>query len=360
MSSDATNARSPHLGSQTDCRVTSPADEQLWGDAIASIDESSRFLCQDWQDLLEKTYGYQKRLVILQRSGKIEAVMPFMIVKSLLTGTRAISLPFFDICRAYAPNEQDVPHLYEALRAEGQLQGWDYIELRGDIRKLNIETPSLSFYNHVVDLSGGPDKVFASMASSARRAIRKAEKSGVRIEFSSSPAALKGFYALQSITRRRHGLPPQPYCFFENLRQALIEKGRGTIVSAFVGDELAASSIYLEQGENVHYKYGASDTRFQETRCNNYVMWQAMKHYAERNFQSMDLGRNSLNNAGLRKYKNTWGSKERLTYYHRYDLKQEKAIPMSDDVYGWHNKVFSKLPRPLAQLAGTILYKHIA
>lgn len=74
----------------------------------------------------------------------------------------------------------------------------------------------------------------------------------------------------------------------------------------------------------------------------------------------MDLGRNSLSNEGLRKYKNTWGPEERLTHYYRYDLKQKKAAPMSDDVYGWHNKVFRKLPRPLAQLAGRILYKHIA
>ena len=345
---------------QPDCRVVRPADEALWSEAIEAVDAASRFLCQDWQNLLQKTYGYQPGLVVLKRSGLVSSVMPFMVVRSIFTGTRAISLPFFDICRSYSLDPADIPLLYESLKAEGKAKNWDYIELRGDTSKLNIEGPSLSFYNHVVDLSGGPDKVFANMASSTRRAIRKAEKSGVRIEFSSSPEALKGFYRLPCLTRRRHGLPPQPYAFFENLRQAFIEKGKGSIVSAYSGRDLAASSIYLEQGNAVHYKYGASDPRYQESRCNNYVMWSAMKHFSERGFITMDLGRNSLNNAGLRKYKNTWGPKELLTHYHRYNLKTDRVMKMTDDVYGWHNNFFKLLPSSISQLAGTLLYRHIA
>lgn len=360
MSTDVFSSRPSGQGSQTVCRVISQADASLWAEAIDSVDASSRFLCQGWQNLLERTYGYQQRLVVLKRGTKVAAVMPFMIVKSILTGIRAISLPFFDICRSYAPEESDVHLLYDTLKSEGKAQGWDYLELRGDIRKLNIATPSLSFYHHVVDLSGGPEAIFANFASSTRRAIRRAEKSGVKIEFSNSSQSLKGFYHLQSLTRRRHGLPPQPYAFFENLRQAFLVPGKGTIVSAHIGRELAASGIYLEQGNSVHYKYGASDTRFQKARCNNYVMWQAMKHYSERGTKNMDLGRNSLTNTGLRKYKNTWGPKERLTFYHRYCLKTGETTKMTDDVYGWHNKIFANLPISLTRLAGNLLYKHIA
>jgi CelD/BcsL family acetyltransferase involved in cellulose biosynthesis len=344
----------------TETRAISPADSELWSEAIESVDEAARFLCADWTWLLETTYGYQPRLLILRIGATIHAVLPFVIVKSAFTGTRAISLPFFDICRAYATDEALVPKLYEAFKAEGKKRGWDYLELRGDIRKLAINEPSLSFYNHIVNLSGGPEAVFGRLASSTRRAIRKSEKGGVTIERSDSLAALKGFYRLQCITRKRHGLPPQPFRFFENILEHFIKPGRGSILSAYVDDHLAASSIYLEQGQLVHYKYGASDPKFQSFRCNNSVMWAAMEHYSQKGFKAMDLGRNSLDNQGLRKYKNTWGPTERITYYHRYDLKNDRIIKMTDDVYGWHNKIFANLPIPLTRLAGSLLYRHIA
>ncbi|MBD5781068.1 GNAT family N-acetyltransferase [Pelagicoccus sp. NFK12] len=359
MSADSPSSR-PLEGASADCRVIRPADTALWEEAIHAVDEASRFLCVEWTQLLQKTYGYEPQLLALRAAQKIQAVLPYLVVRSPFTGTRAVSMPFFDICRAYATDESLIPQLYEAFKAEGRAQGWDYIELRGDIRKLDISEPSLSFYNHVVDLTGGPDAVFERFASSTRRAVRKAEKSGVRIEHSDTLAALKGFYRLQCITRKRHGLPPQPFSFFQNILSQLIQPGKGTIISAYVDDQLAAASIYLEQGRLVHYKYGASDPDYQSSRCNNSVMWAAMKHYANKGFHAMDLGRNSLDNASLRKYKNTYGPEERITYYHRYDLKNDKIMKMSDDVYGWHNKVFSRLPIFLTRLAGKILYRHIA
>jgi len=89
-------------------------------------------------------------------------------------------------------------------------------------------------------------------------------------------------------------------------------------------------------------------------------MWSAMKHYSEKGKKAMDLGRNSLENQGLRKYKNTWGADEKLTHYHRHDLKKNQTIIMKDDVYGWHNAIFTRLPISVTKMIGSILYKHIA
>lgn len=341
-------------------RVIRREDAAAWEAALAAVDPAARFLCSDWTELLQETYGYAPRLVALERGGRLVAALPFVVARSPFTGTRGVSLPFFDICRAYTHSDALLPELYQSFVAHGKAEGWDYLELRGDIRKLPVAQPSLSFYNHVVDLSGGSDAVFAALASSARRAIRKARKEGVAIETSQELSAIKTFYGLQCVTRKRHGLPPQPFRFFKNLHQRLIAPGRGLVVTARVAGEAVASSVYLEQGDLVHYKYGASNLDYQNARCNNLVMWTALERYAQRGFASMDLGRNSLENDGLRRYKLSWGASERLTHYHRLDLKTGQTMRMSDDVYGWHNRIFAQLPRPLARLAGALLYKHIA
>lgn len=358
MTTDASGSHSKLLP-QSKCQIVTPSNTDAWEKAIDAMDPSSRFLCANWTKILQVTYGYEPHLIILEVNGAIVGVLPYVVVKSIFTGTRAISLPFFDICRVYAKDTQVIRNLYEAFKAEGKRKAWDYIEMRGDIEQLGLP-PSLRFYNHVVDLSEGPDSVFENLHPSVRRAIRKAEKSQVQIEFSNSLSSIKDFYRLQCITRKRHGLPPQPYSFFRNLYQELISTENGMVVSASVEGRLAAASVYLKQGNTAHYKYGASDTRFQASRCNNYVMWAAMKYFSENGVGQMDLGRNSLENQGLRRYKRSWGSKEYITSYLRLDLRTDKTIPMSDDVYGWHNRLFHNLPLSLNKIIGKLLYKHIA
>lgn len=360
MTIDEINSRSTTPSTQV-CKTIQPSDEKEWGDTLASIDEATRFVGSHWTKILNETYKYDPRFLVLVEHQKIVAALPYVIVKSPFTGTRAISLPFFDICRAYTTKTEHIPKLHAALKREGECRGWDYIELRGNIHEDEGDTPSLSFYNHIVDLRSTPEEIFNKFAPSNRRAIRKALKEGVKIEYSQSFESVKGFYRLQCITRKRHGLPSQPFKFFENIYRTLIANEKGILVSAFVGQgKLVASAIYLEQGDTVHYKYGASNKEFQNSRCNNLIMWSAMKRYSEQGFKTMDLGRNSITNAGLRRYKLSWGSEEKTVHYLRYDLKKNVTIPMNDDVFGWHNYFFRRLPSPLLQMAGRLLYRHIA
>ena len=357
--SSTPQTRAPQPGAATSA-IIDPGQSQAWAAALAALDPTARFLADQWMPLLAETYGYRPRLATLARGSQLAAALPFIEVASPFTGKRGVSLPFFDHCRSYNPDPADYPALYEAFKQHGHERGWKYLELRGDFRKLNGVAPSLSFYHHIVDLSGGPEAVFARMASSAQRAVRKALKEGVRIEVSQDLSAMRDFFRLQCITRKRHGLPPQPFRFFENLHRRLIATHQGAIITARVEGLAVASSVYLVQGDIVHYKYGASDTHYQNARVNNLIMWTALERYAQQGFAEMHLGRNSLENQGLRRYKLSYGSNEGITNYHRLDLRTNTISQMTDDVYGWHNRIFAALPIPLARLAGSLLYKHIA
>ena len=106
------------------------------------------------------------------------------------------------------------------------------MEWRGG-RELFGEAPaSLAFYGHSLDLEEDEDRMFARLESSVRRAIRKAEKSGVTVTVSQSLEAMKVFYSLQCKTRRKHGLPPQPFIFFRNIFEHILSKNLGMIAIA--------------------------------------------------------------------------------------------------------------------------------
>ena len=44
--------------------------------------------------------------------------------------------------------------------------------------------------------------------------IKKALKEGVEVQLHNSFESVKSFFKLNCMTRKRHGLPPQPFKFF--------------------------------------------------------------------------------------------------------------------------------------------------
>ena len=348
-------------GSMPSCQVISPADATRWQRTLDRLPASTRFLAKDWTSILKDAYGFAPRLIALETGDALLGALPFVTVKSPFTGTRGISLPFIDSSPAFCPDSAHYRQLFEKFVQVGKEEGWRYAETRDNAPPMASPRPSLTFYNHIVDLQASEDELFARLKSCNRRAIRKAQKEPLSIETSQSAEALAAFYALQCATRKRHGLPPQPYQFFQTLHRHLIASGKGCIISAHHEGAAIASCLYLEQGDIVHYKYGASDYRFQHLRANNLVMWEAIKLYAQKGLREMHFGRNAQSGQEtLRRYKLSWGAREEEIHYLRIDPESLAVEPMHDEAYGWHNRIFRHLPKPLAILAGNLLYRHIA
>ena len=117
--------------------------------------------------------------------------------------------------------------------------------------------------------------------------------------------------------------------------------------------------LNLHFGHKAIYKYGASDSRYQQLRANNLVMWEAIRWYAGRGFKEFCFGRTEPENEGLLQFKRGWGPRERSIKYYRFDLRQNAYVKEKQKIHGFHNKVFSRMPMPMLKLAGEMLYKHI-
>jgi hypothetical protein len=283
-----------------------------------------------------------------------------MEVDSWLTGRRGIALPFTDNCEPLCETGKDFQPLFQAAVEFGKARGWKSIELRGG-RKFSGEAPaSLSFYGHSLDLLANENLQFEKMDGSVRRAIRKAEKDGVTVTVSPSEQAVREFYVLQCQTRKRHGLPPQPLRFFLNIWRHILSQNQGMVALASQGGEKIGGAVYFFLGGRAIYKFGASDFRRQHLRPNNLVMWEAMKWLARNGATTLHLGKTSLANEGLRRFKLNLGAVEQRIEYVKYDLRANRFVTETDGVAGWHNRVFRALPVFMSRLAGELLYKHWA
>ncbi len=242
----------------------------------------------------------------------------------------------------------------------GRARRWKYCEVRSDARNWPGATPSVSYYRHQLNLARPETELFAGLEGSVRRGIRKAEAACVRVEWGNQPRSVRDFYHLHCVTRRRHGLPPQPFRFFENIGRHLLETGHGLVFTASVDQRPIAAAVFLRQGGRATYKFGASDYGFQELRANPLLMWRAIQWYAAAGCTSLHFGRTSLANAGLRRFKRSFGAVEDQITYARFDYAANRFVASADRAHSRLNQVFQRLPLPLLRWLGSALYPHLA
>lgn len=306
------------------------------------------------------TYQYRPMYIVRESGGKLQGLLPIMEVDSWMSGRRGIALPFTDDSEPWCSNRDVFHSLFQSALEIGAARGWKYFECRGGKNLLEDAPASLAFYGHAIQIVPDEKCQFAGLESSVRRAIRKSEKEGVSVEISQSLDAVRGFYALQCRTRKKHGLPPQPFAFFRNIHQHVLSVDKGIVITARYQGRPIAASVYFHFGQHAIYKYGASDESVQHLRGNNIVMWEAVNWCRRKGIKRLDLGRTSVANTGLRKFKVGWRAEEYPIEYWKYDMQSRRFVTDTDRALGWHNRVFRMMPIPLSRAIGVLMYRHAA
>jgi CelD/BcsL family acetyltransferase involved in cellulose biosynthesis len=181
----------------------------------------------------------------------------------------------------------------------------------------------------------------------------------VEAEITASQEGLAEFIRLNRLTRREHGLPPQPRRFFENLHREVISRDAGFIALARYQEQAVAGAVFFCFGRKAVYKYGASDRRFQNLRPSNLLLWEAIRRCREKGMESLCLGRTDLHHHGLKQFKDGWGAAETRIRYLRYDFRREAFQGLSGRPSGWRENVLRRMPLPLLDAIGTLFYKHM-
>lgn len=341
-------------------RVVNPLHGGDWDDLVGPLPGSTFFHGAAWARVLHDSYGFAPSYFAAFAGGSLSALLPCMEVETFPGGRRGVCLPFTDRVLPVARGADLVPDLFEAMTAYGRERGWRTWESRGESNQRPDGASSVEYYQHTLDLTPGPAALFCGFDASVRRALRKAERSEVEVRAETSDKAMATYFTLHCRTRRKHGLPPQPWTFFQNIRRHVIVEGQGRLVLAYHHQRPVAGAVLFHWGKEAVYKFGASDEAYLDLRPNNHVLWHAIESYAFDGFERLDLGRTSLANAGLRRYKLGWGARESRLSYHKYDLRKDVFVLGQDVAEGWHNALFRMLPPPLLRFIGRRLYRHLA
>jgi hypothetical protein len=336
-----------------------PVSSSRWDQDMSGFPEAGIFHTAAWAKTLMDAYRYDPQYVVWYEGGTVAAAVPVMEVASFLTGVRGVALPFTDYCPMLSTGEISVSDVLKELSERGRAKGWKTLEVR-DIAPASMDKQDSSTYlAHEMDLSPGEEQLLAQVRSSTRRNIRKSEKQGVNVIEDNSSKGLREFVRLNTITRRDHGLPPQPKLFFESLYKNIIGQDMGRILLAIHNGHCVASAVFLHFNGNVVYKYGASDKNFQNLRSNNLIMWEAIKTYTGQGARTFHFGRTEPENSGLLQFKRGWGPVEKPLEYRKFDFKNEKWLPQESSTSGLHTRLFSRMPLFALSFIGRVLYRHM-
>jgi hypothetical protein len=362
--------------------TVNPLRVEGWDSHVAEHPDATIFHTSAWAQTLVDTYGFVPHYLVQRNGPRLLSLFPLMVTGSRWIGHRCVALPFTDGCaplvssallHCLQPSPCETDNLHESLQEIATSEPLlatalglakrlrcKSLELRDCERWTSHVRASVAFHGHVIPLNLSEDEQLQRCSPAMRRGLRKATRSPLHLKEGRDLADVEAYYFLHCQTRRRHGLPPQPIAFFRNIQRHVLSRGLGFVQLALDGDIPVAGAVFFSFGRHALYKFGASSETHLELRPNNLVLWQGIRRCAQLGFSTLDLGRTSLDNDGLRRFKLGLGGEERLIQYVRQDLRSGRIVVTPDRAQGLHNRVFRLLPSSLSRLLGKALYRFTA
>ena len=163
-----------------------------------------------------------------------------------------------------------------------------------------------SWYTLEIDLTQDEDALLKGLSGSCRRALKKAEREGVRVEQAHGVEFADEYYEqLLDVFAKQGGRPPYDLERVRHLIRCLEPAGNLLMLRAVgPGGERMATAIF-PFGENFAYFWGGASWRqHQAHRPNEPIFWHAMRRFKERGIPLLDMG-------GGGDFKRKFGTRER-------------------------------------------------
>jgi hypothetical protein len=340
--------------------MIAPLSDARWTKFVEQHVDACAFHTSRWLRALSVTYGYEPIAVTCcAPADELTDALPLCRIASWATGRRLVSLPFTDHCQPLLDSDDRLREVIACIRELKEKEKYRFVELRPARPLVGFEegNRSATYCIHWLDLDPTLESIFASFQKdSIQRKIRRADRENLQYEEGRSEEIISKFYRLMLLTRRRHQLPPQPIEWFRNLAQCLGESIQFRLASK--DGVPVAAIVTLSHRNSMIYKYGCSDERYHATGSMPFLFWRMIQDAKNAGIPLVDFGRSDLDNLGLIRFKDQWGTRRTDLSYYRYPA--PKGTQEESGVAERAAKaVFSHLPDSVLAIAGKLMYRHI-
>ncbi|MBI4684860.1 MAG: GNAT family N-acetyltransferase [Nitrospirae bacterium] len=297
--------------------VIDPLRDARWDSFVES--HAFGWICHlsSWKRILEESFPHMKGhylALINERENTIKAALPVFEVRSWLTGNRLVSIPFATLCDPLISTSNEMEILLGAAVNLANELGTERIEVRALASSDLIQDSRLyrdSFYkHHFLLLDTNLEELKKSFhRTCVRQRIERALKSSLSLREAENETDLKNFFCLYMMTRKRLGLPPQPYTFIKILWEILLPSKKLSLLLAEHNGKAVAGIILFKFKDRVSVEFSAFDESYLNISPTHYLFWEAIKLAYHQGYKIFDFGRTAITNKPLMDFKGRWSTK---------------------------------------------------
>ena len=329
------------------CNLTNKNKDD-WNAFVQAHDEGTFFHLAEWQDILERAFGFQTFYMMAKQGGAVTGILPLALVKRPILGTVLISTPL----GVYGGGLGEATVLEQAAIKIAQKREVEYLELRGAPQALSDMSVSDRFATFRRLLANTSEENLKAIPTRQRAVIRKGISFNLATHVSQD---VDLFYKLYAISVRNLGTPVFARKYLRILRAVFADAIEVTMITH--QNKMLSSVLSFKYKDQILPYYGGGVPEARDYKAFPYMYWKVMERAVDEGIRIFDFGR-SMKGSGAYAFKKNFGFSPHPLPYHYY-LVNARAIPDLDPDTP-RNKmlisVWKKLPVSIANRIGPVLY----
>jgi len=254
----------------------------------------------EWKTVVENAYGLKTCYLAVLEAGIWIGVMPVVLMPSFPWSlSKGVSLAFCGYGDMLAAPGRDEELLRRLCLDHLQRRGVVSVELR----RLAPGTVVADEVTMLLDLGGGPERLWQGFKDKVRNQVRKAQKAGLSGVWGNGQ--VDELYRIYARNMGRLGTPVHSRNFFLALVAEFGDDAR--VLTVRMKGEAIASMLLLRHGDTWSNPFASSMTEFNQLNPNMLLYWEALTAACGSGARTFDFGR-SKSGSGTEKFKRQWGA----------------------------------------------------
>ncbi|ACL73447.1 FemAB-related protein, PEP-CTERM system-associated [Thioalkalivibrio sulfidiphilus HL-EbGr7] len=298
-----------------------------WDAFLGTQPRGSFYHLHGWRGINQTQFGHRCHYLAARRQGRIEGVLPLVLLSSRLFGRILCTLPFVNFGGIVAANGQAESSLLREAAATADRLDADYLEIRAANPLDTDMAASLHKVSMTIHLDPDPDTLWKAFASKHRTNVRRVYKHDVQVH-AGGMDLLDEFYDVLAESWRNLGTPIYRKAYFREILSRFPDKTR--IFVCRQGDKPISVAFNGEYNGVVEGMWLGSRPEARQLQASYALYWEMIKDACERGFSRFHLGRSTVDSGG-EGFKKKWNAEATQLYWYHYMPKGGPAPQLNVD-----------------------------
>lgn len=311
----------------------------------------------EWCTVIRQAYGHDPLYLTAEDDDGPAGLLPAFIIRRPLFGAVVSSMPFLDAGGPCCASASLGDALVERLIGEAQRAGARAVELRCTQKLGSAWQATEHKVNLTLALPADADRLWRRLDRSVRSQVRKAERSGLWVEFG-GVEKLACFYDIFAARMRDLGSPVHAAGFFRAVLDSFGDRARIGLIRK--GDMPVGGLVALVFKDRVAVPWASCRKEYFPLCPNMLLYWEILRRACAEGPSRFDFGR-STRGSGTYHFKRQWGAEEEPLFWYTIPLApgRRPLVSNTGQCAALLAKAWQRLPLPVTRRFGPSIRRYL-